>query len=460
MELFRTVAPIWVLVFPLICALFLALLPFASERLAKARRPEFERAAYLLTPAAAIAVALFLIVARAATGSQASAEANFRWTPDRFQMRLRLDGASEVFGALLCLVFAASSLKQGVGRGGSGGAALAALGCGLGALMATDMVALIFFWLLMALLCSWPALEHEAGGAFLCWMAGAILLAALSMLGFASIARTYHIPSAGVSLIGREVELLAPSGLGVALAFFLGAVVAAPRSMSGGIGGAMACAVVAPGYVLLRVAHELLPAYAGGSLTGVLAGLGLSAAALAGIACVLTRDFTWKARLCIASQAGFWSGWMAQTMGASRRPGLPDMAAYLVVLGSLACLLEAWAGATQDRPQDRETVQSVWLAVPVVIAAACAVVVLPLLGFSDAPWIGTGSRWLGVVGLGAAAACAASFIEHGLARGLPGGRAEGKLAILWAAVVLLALLLRPFMSAQLGLVFVERLPVL
>lgn len=447
--------------FPFTCALFLALLPFVSERLAEAKRSELERAAYLLAPTAAAAVALFLIVTWAATGSHGTAEANFRWTPDRFQMRFRLDGASELFGVLLCLIAAASSFKRGVGRDGPSGAVLAALGCGLGALMATDMVALIFFWLLMALLCSWPALGHEAGGAFLCWMVGAILLAALSMLGFASLAGNYHMPSAAVSLIGREVELLAPPGLGVALAFFLGAVVAAPRSMSAGaIGGAMACAVVAPGYVLLRVAHELLPAYAGGSLTGLLAGLGLSTAALAGVACVLAREFAWKARLCIASQAGFWLGWMAQTMGPAGRPGLPDMAAYLFVLGSLACLLEVWAGATRDRPQDGETVQGIWLAAPVVIAAACAVVVLPLLGFSDAPWIGTGSRWLGLVGLGAAVACAASLVERGLACGLPVDRAEGKLAILWAAVLFLGLLLQPFISSQLRVIFVERLLVL
>jgi MFS family permease len=134
------------------------------------------------------------------------------------------------------------------------------------------------------------------------------------------------------------------------------------------------------------------------------------------------------------------------------------MAAYFLILGSLVSLLDVWAGATRDRREKQAAARRFPAGAVVVAAAACAVAILPFIGFLEALWSGTSWRWLGVIGLGAAVASAASLVVQRFAKAAPRDALQARLAILWAVILLLALLLQPFLSSQLSRVFVERLP--
>lgn len=347
----------WLLLFPFIAAAVIAAFPRIVRLL-----PAHERGSAFAAPAATAVttVALSLAICAAAGGTVLRANgafADYLWTPDFFQFRLRLDALGlycllAILGALLLTALWATGAGVRDHVRWAGFAATA--GAFTGIVLAADLVLLYMCWELSALTL-WVALSPQptSGKRYLTWNYGGglcILIAILLVAGFSS---DTHIYTAGAGLLIKRLSVL--KWLGVVLVLGLAVKLALVpahvwlrRLVHSGRGAwdiaLLGIALLVAGYGAMRLVFYLLPGYVAQNVAWVPICLGGVTAVGAGVGALLAREVRASASYVLAAAAGQ----IALAIGVGMRgqaDGLSGAMALIAALALAALLLGAGIGA-------------------------------------------------------------------------------------------------------------------
>ena len=356
----------WLLVFPFVAAAVIAAFPRVVRFLPEGER-DAARAAPAVTAITAVALSLGVCVATAAIiAGKGDAYADYRWTPDFFQFRLRLDA----LGVYALLAIAAGLLITALWAAGAGlqdhvrwsGFAVAT-GAFTGVVLAADLVVLYAFWELSAL-ALWVALAPApaAGRRYLTWShaGGACILVAI--LGVAVLSRDTHVYTAGPGLLIQRLSavkwlaLVLLVGLGVKLAlapvgFWLPDL--SRRAQGPWDIALLGIALATAGYAAVRLLFYILPGYAAATVAWLPMLMGLVSGAYAGARALLAGDLREGAGYVLAAAAGQ----IAFGIGVAMRGGAGGVVgavALVVPLAIAAPLLAAGAGAGSEASARRD----------------------------------------------------------------------------------------------------------
>jgi multicomponent Na+:H+ antiporter subunit A len=424
-EAFKTTLLNFLLLFPFVAAAVIAAFP-RIVRLLPAQERESALAAPPATAITTVGLSLAVGAAMAGLIAHGDAVADYLWTPDFFQFRLRLDA----LGLYALLAVLAGLMITALWAAGEGlrdhvrwAAFVAAAGAFTGVIVAADLVLLYAFWELSAL-AVWAALGLTPGPGrrYLTWSHAGGLCILVAMLWVAILARDTHIYTAGSGLL---VHLLSSvKWTGWLLALGLGARLAlAPfhfwlLDLCRGAGGKwnlalLGMGMVVAGYGAVRLIFYILPGYGAAAVAWLPMTMGLITAAYAGARALLSDDVCGAASHVAAAAAGQIAFGIGLGMQ-GRAYGLGGALALLVPLALAAPLLAAGAGhgpgglTWSDRRGDHRVPLPCDAA---MIAAALTLSGLPpLAGFWGQRAIATASWQAGGVAVVVAALIAPALI--------------------------------------------------
>ncbi|UCH34668.1 MAG: hypothetical protein JSV65_19470 [Armatimonadota bacterium] len=457
----------WLLLFPFIAAAVIAAFPRVLRFI-----PAHERQSAVAAPAvtAISAIGLSLAVSAAMGGIIArggDAFADYLWTPDFFQFRLRLDALglyallATLAGLLICALWAAAGGQQNHVRWA---AFAATAGAFTGVVLAADLVLLYMFWEL-SVVALWAALAppNPVGRRFLTWNCAGGVCLLVAIVWVANLTRDTHIYTVGSGLLVHRLSSV--KWVGVMLALGLGVRLSlvpvhfwALDLCRGAYGrwnlALLGSAIVIAAYASVRLVFYILPTYAAAAVAWVPIALGLLTVAYAGARAVLADDICTAAShvfIAAAGQVAFGLGLAMQG-----RPGaLAGSLALVAPLALAAPLLAAGAmGGNSARTWSelRRTSGTAPVRLAATIAGAWTLSGLPpLAGFSGLRAVATAAWQAGSVAPLLAALIAPTLIAvyavraalSGWRRGAPTSRPDGSAWHWWwlGAVVVVSLTL-------------------
>jgi len=336
----------WLLLFPFFAAAVIAVFPRIARLL-----PASERQAAAAAPAATAVTAITLSLgagiaaALIASRTGAYAYADYRWTPDSFQFRLRLDplGLYSLLAIFAGLIVTAVWAAAAGMRDHTRWAAFAAsAGAFTGIVLAADVVLLYVFWEASALTV-WAALTptHASGRRYLVWSHAGGLCILAAVLWAAALTGETHIYSAGPGLLIQRLSLIRwlalalTAGLAVKLALAPAHLwlLDLSRTARGGLGMALlGVSLVAAGCAAIRLLFYLLPTYAAAAVAWLPILLGGITAAYAGLRAVLADDIQAGAAYLLAAAMGQ----ITLGIGVAMRGGMGGPGGALALLAPLA----------------------------------------------------------------------------------------------------------------------------
>jgi len=360
----------WLLLFPFIAGAMIALFPRLLRYI-----PPGERDSALSAPGATAITALGLSLAVcAATGVVISrggdAFADYLWTPDFFQFRLRLDplgvyaALSITAGLMITALWAASEGRCAAGPRLVGvpprdyvrwAGLMAVAGALTGVVLAADLVLLYVFWELAAL-ALWVALAPPlaAGRRYLAWSHGGGLCILVGILWVTVLSRDTGIYTAGTGLLIHRLSSV--KWIGLALICGLGVKLAlaplhwwlpglCPHGSRWNL-ALLGIGIVAAGYGAARLVFYILPGYAAAALAWLPTTLGLVTVAYAGARALLSDDMCKAASHVLAIAAGQ----IAFGIGLGMHGHRGGLAGALALLAPLAIASPLLAAAMVSRP--------------------------------------------------------------------------------------------------------------
>lgn len=419
----------WLLLFPFIAAALIAVFP----RILRFVPPD-ERESVGAAPAATAIICVVLsLVACAALGAlvvrRGDAFADYFWTPDFFQFRLRLDrfGLFALLALLGSLTFSAlSAAAEGQRDHVRWAAFTTAAAAFIGVILAADLVLLYLFWEVAAL-ALWVALgpPHGVGRRFLVWYhAGGVCLL-LGILWAAILSRETHLYTIGSGLLVHRLSSI--KWVGFVLAGGLGLRLAVapvhlwlPDLTCGSHGkwrlALAGAAVLVAGYAAARLLFFILPSYVAVAVAWLPTVMGLVTVAYAGARAVLADDMCDAASHVLIAFAG--QIMLGIGLGMRGRPDALAGAIGLLVPLALGAPLLA-AGVAGDGAvrvwRDLRTQGAARVRLIATAAAACTFAGLPpLAGFAGQRAVAEAAWHVGSVPLLLAALIAPALIlAHG-----------------------------------------------
>jgi formate hydrogenlyase subunit 3/multisubunit Na+/H+ antiporter MnhD subunit len=365
----------WLLLFPFVAAAMIALFPRVL-RYIPPHEHEQARSAPGATAITALGLSLAVCAAAGVVISRGGdAVADYLWTPDFFQLRLRLDS----MGAYAALSIMAGLMLTALWAAGEGlrdyvrwAGMMAAAGAFMGMVLAADLVLLYVFWE-MAALGLWVALAPLLGPGkrYLTWSHSGGLCILVGMLWVAVLSRDTSIYSAGTGLLIHRlssvkwVGLILVLGLGVKLAltplhWWLPGLCPHGSRWNLALSG---MGIIAAAYAAARLIFYLLPGYAAAAVAWLPATLGLATVAYAGARALLSDDPCKGASHVLAVAAGQVAFGIGLGMH-GQRGGLAGSLALLAPLALAAPLLAAAMGgdpgAVGVRGRSAAMIVAVW----------------------------------------------------------------------------------------------------
>ena len=347
----------WLLLFPFIAAAVIAVFPRILLLIPQQERRS-ARAAPAATAITAIGCSLAACAALGAYASGRGVAADYLWTPDFFQFRLRLDalGLYCLLAVLAGLIITALwAAIEGPPDHVRWAAFIAAAGAFTGVVLAADLVLLYMFWELAGL-ALWVSLAPPlaSGRRFLTWSNAGGLSILVAILWVAILTQDTDIYTAGPGLLVhllssvKWVGVFLMLGLGVRLGlaplhFWL------PDLCRGAQGkwnlALLGTGIVVAGYGAVRLVFYMLPGYAAAAVAWLPITMGLATVAYAGGRALLSDDICAGAShlvACVGGQIAFGIGLGMQ----GHSSGLAGALALLAPLALSAPLLAA--GANSD----------------------------------------------------------------------------------------------------------------